>query len=94
MRPRQQLKQERLRDLRRDVQCRVNQFFSASVRVPPRIVHHCVRESGGRCIRRDNLQPERVPWAWAQACLRDQLVQEADRELRPAGLGSDMFRAV
>jgi hypothetical protein len=90
---RQQLNQERLRDLHQDAQCRVNQFFSASVRVLLRAVQHYVRENGGRCIRRGSLPLARVPWEWDRVCLRDQRVREAVRELRPAGRVNDMFRA-
>ena len=89
---RQQLKQERPRDLRRDVQCRVNPFFSANVRVLLRGVQHCVRESGVPCIRRGSLQPARVLSELGQDCLLDQRVQEAARELHHAGLVNDMFR--
>jgi len=90
---RQQLKQERPRDLRRDVQCRVNQFFSASVRVLQRGVRHCVRASGVPCIRRGSRQPARVLSELGQDCLLDQRVQEAARERHHAVLVNDMFPA-
>jgi hypothetical protein len=82
-----------LRDLRRGVQCRVNQFFSASVRVLLQDVQHCVRESAGQCIRHASRQPALALWELDRVCLRDQRVREAVRELRPAGRVSEMFRA-
>ena len=90
---RQQLNQEGLRDLHRDVQCRVNQFFNDSVRVLLRDVQHCVQESGVPCIRRASRPLAPVLWELDQGCLQDQLVQEAVRELRLAVLVNDMFRA-
>ena len=89
----QQLKPERLRDLHRDVQCRVNQFFSASVRARLRGVQHCVRENVGQCIRRASRPLAPVLWELDQGSLRDQLVLEAVRELRLAVLVNDTFRA-
>ena len=90
---RRQLKLERPRDLRRDVQCRVNPFFSASVRALLRGVQHYVRESGVPCIQRGSLQPAHVLSELDQDCLLDQRAQEAARELHHAGLVNDMFRA-
>ena len=73
-------------------------FHASHEQISPRQllrdVQHCVRESGGRCIRRDSLQPARVRWEWGRVCLQDQRVREAVRELRPAVLVNDMFRAV